>query len=203
MAGELFRGLMNLIFTDAITLLRGDYRAEVNTFTGDGFLAVFNLYSEDKDHLITALKAAFALRHQFKANTVARLRQMLQESLWDANREQVSRVLDSEFGLRIGVATTNPSRTVVATLGCDQRRQHSVFSEQLNALARGLSGVGAMERNKTLDFDTITFVTQSEAPATKTVEGYGVFRLSPLNVEFRGLEQQQYRVFLVEESGPA
>lgn len=172
---ELFAKLLNVIMSDANEIVT-EFGGEINCFTGDGFLAFFNIYTDDDDPLGSAIQAAFGIRQCFRRRTAEAVHRILHEDIQNvAERDELRRIIREDVGVRIGIVTTDSDRSIVATVGGTDRQQHTIISTQMNVLSRLLDAVGRLHRHTgegpgtshahPVERDPIVLITQDKSKA--------------------------------------
>lgn len=206
---DIFLRVLNVILSDINSVIT-QCRGETSAFTGDGLLAFFNVYQADQNHVYSALTAAFEIAATFRTKTMTAINEVLKESSRVREiKNEIAECLNNRVGIRTGLVLTDRNQSIAATVGNEQRRQHTVISAQLNMLSRALDAVGG-DLKKLIDDgnsvekyfsrDPVVFVTQDAETSMKMLQdaGYAVSKIDlyPL----RDFETQHYALFALSKA---
>jgi len=130
-------GLLNEFLRVMVEAVEGEHGGMINKFLGDGFMALFGIGREDRDHADKALAAA----------------RSIQRTMEKLNAERASR---GEDAIQIGIGI-NTGPAIVGSIGSPERMEFTVIGNTVNVASR----IEAL--NKTLNTSLLISKSTREA----------------------------------------
>jgi adenylate cyclase len=109
-------GLLNEFLREMVEAVEGENAGMINKFLGDGFMALFGIGKNDRNHADNALAAA----------------QSIQRTLEQLNRQRSAR---GEDPIQIGIGI-NTGPAIVGSIGSPERMEFTVIGNTVNVASR-------------------------------------------------------------------
>ena len=181
--------IINIIFEDCVDVIE-NHEGAINVYVGDEILAFFNAYKSDKEHLKHSLQCAKDIRNKYFSDTTKKINKYLKEIGKFAPTKYKT---PEGFGLRMGITVTSKNETLLGLVGSKHKRHHyTVVSEQMNALARGVSSIDKVSiTHKDLP---IIYVGAKLDEVKQQIQSFDFDLNEIIHCEFRGLEGRDYQM---------
>lgn len=125
---------------------------DVNNYIGDAVLAVAGVYNTEPTptaalECTLELRAAFAMNGSIRKKLLATLQREASDLLHAGVKAALTELIEStNFGARIVFTSPDRSEAFYGYVGSSRRRQHTVLSRFMNALARAEAAAGTWEK---------------------------------------------------------
>jgi class 3 adenylate cyclase len=169
------------IFFETVGPLVAQNGGTIDKFQGDGFIALFNAYTECKEHELQAVRCARDMEAAFRGRFSKRLINLL-----DEKHGLVLPVGAMTLGLKIGIGN---GRVMVGPLGfgegVNERREFTVIGDEVNKVSRLVSDVAKVIENKSRPGPTRPTMILLTHDTFKVVESH--VEVEKHEVEIRGV----------------
>lgn len=160
----------------------------IDKFMGDSFLAVFGGFKDcHQAYYLSAVDAAIEIKSNFGEYVKKACSKFCSENNWD------KKLVLSDLGIRIGIATDNKEDTIVGEIGSPLRREYTVMGEKVIVAGRLINDIGkVLEKDNQIKLDNRDIYYNLSKPNYILIDG----------ATCSSLDKNKYEVRLIDTEIP-